>query len=89
MRAIFDNASTLVAGEDVKVAGAKVGVVSDMDVTEENKAAVTLRIDDEDFSPFKQDASCVIRLQGLIGERFVECEPGTTQRRGARHDRRG
>lgn len=78
VRAIFDNASTLVPGEDVKIAGAPVGVVSEMDVTEENQAAVTLRIDDEAFTPFKQDAKCIIRLQGLIGERFVECEPGST-----------
>jgi phospholipid/cholesterol/gamma-HCH transport system substrate-binding protein len=77
VRAIFDNASTLVAGEDVKIAGAPVGVISDMDVTRDKKAAVTLRIDDEGFVPFKRDASCVIRLQGLIGERFVECEPGS------------
>ena len=77
VRAVFDNASTLVAGEDVKIAGVPVGAVSEMDVTEDNKAAVTLRIDEEAFTPFKQDASCVIRLQGLIGERFVECEPGT------------
>jgi phospholipid/cholesterol/gamma-HCH transport system substrate-binding protein len=77
VRAIFDNASTLVLGEDVKVAGAPVGVISDMDVTPEKQAAVTLRIDDDGFTPFKKDASCTIRLQGLIGERFVECEPGT------------
>ncbi len=79
VRAIFDNASTLVTGEDVKVAGAKVGVISDMDVTDDRRAAVTLRIDDTDFQPFKEDASCIIRLQGLIGERFVECEPGSAQ----------
>jgi ABC-type transporter Mla subunit MlaD len=77
VRAIFDNASTLVVGEDVKVAGAPVGVISSMDVTPDKKAAVTLRIDDTGFTPFKKDASCTIRLQGLIGERFVECEPGT------------
>jgi virulence factor Mce-like protein len=77
VRVIFDNASTLVPDEDVKIAGAPVGVVSDMDVTEDKKAAVTLRIDDEGFVPFKRDASCTIRLQGLIGERFVECEPGS------------
>jgi ABC-type transporter Mla subunit MlaD len=77
VRAIFDNASTLVPGEDLKIAGAPVGIVSDMDVTEDNKAAVTLRVDDEGFTPFKQDATCIIRLQGLIGERFVECEPGS------------
>src|ERR687894_408060 len=59
VRAIFDNASTIVHGEDEKV-------------------AVTLRIDNEDFTPFKADASCTIRLQGLIGERFVECEHGST-----------
>ena len=77
VRAIFDNASTLVSDEDVKIAGAPVGVISDMDVTPDKRAAVTLRIDDEGFVPFKEDASCSIRLQGLIGERFVECEPGS------------
>jgi ABC-type transporter Mla subunit MlaD len=77
VRAIFDNASTIVPGEDVKVAGVPVGVVAEMDVTEDNKAAVTLQINDEKFAPFKADASCTIRLQGLIGERFVECEPGS------------
>jgi ABC-type transporter Mla subunit MlaD len=77
VRAIFDNASTLVTGEDVKIAGAPVGIVSDMDVTPAKRAAVTLRIDDEGFTPFKRDATCTIRLQGLIGERFVECEPGS------------
>jgi ABC-type transporter Mla subunit MlaD len=77
VRAIFDNASTLVEGEDVKIAGAPVGVISNMDVTADKQAAVTLRIDDQGFVPFKKDANCVIRLQGLIGERFVECEPGS------------
>jgi ABC-type transporter Mla subunit MlaD len=77
VRAIFDNASTIVPGEDVKVAGVPVGIVSDMDVTDEKQAAVTLQINDEKFTPFKDDAKCIIRLQGLIGERFVECEPGS------------
>ena len=77
VRAIFDNASTIVPGEDVKIAGVAVGAISDLDVTEDDKAAVTLRIDNEDFTPWKQDASCSIGSQGLIGEKFVECEPGT------------
>jgi virulence factor Mce-like protein len=77
VRAIFDNASTIVPGEDVKIAGVPVGAISDLDVTEDKKAAVTLRIDDTDFTPWKDDASCKIGSQGLIGEKFVECEPGT------------
>ena len=79
VRAVFDNASSIVSGEDVKVAGVPVGVVSSMDVTDDNKAAVTLQINDEKFTPFKTDATCKIRLQGLIGERFVECEPGSAE----------
>jgi ABC-type transporter Mla subunit MlaD len=77
VRSIFDNASAIVKGEDVKVAGATVGVVQDLEVTDDNKAAITLRIDDDAFVPFKRDAKCTIRPQSLIGEKFVECEPGT------------
>ena len=78
VRAEFDNASTVVPGEDVKVAGVPVGVVTDMNVTDENKAAVTLRIDNPGFTPWKEDASCTIGSQGLIGEKFVECQPGSS-----------
>jgi ABC-type transporter Mla subunit MlaD len=77
VRAIFDNASSLVKGEDVKIAGVPVGVVSGMDVTDDKKAAITLRIDKKEFTPFKDDAHCTIRPQGLIGEKFVECTPGS------------
>jgi phospholipid/cholesterol/gamma-HCH transport system substrate-binding protein len=44
-------------------------------VTPKNKAAIVLRIDDPAFRDFKQDAYCTIRLQSLIGEKFVACEP--------------
>jgi virulence factor Mce-like protein len=77
VRAIFDNASSLVEGEDVKIAGAAVGRVETLEVAPQNKAAVVLRIDNEDFTPWKADAHCVIRPQSLIGEKFVECEPGS------------
>ncbi len=78
VRAIFDNAGFIVPGEDVKVAGAKVGDIESLDVTKGKKAAVVLRIDDARFTPFKADAKCTVRPQSLIGERFVECEPGSS-----------
>lgn len=77
VRAVFDNVASAVPGEDVKVAGAKVGVIESMDVTAGKKAAVTLRIDDGRFAPFRADAKCIVRPQSLIGEKFIECEPGT------------
>jgi phospholipid/cholesterol/gamma-HCH transport system substrate-binding protein len=80
VRAVFDNASFLIPGEDVKIAGVKVGTIDRLDLTPDNKAAVVLRIDDPAFRPFRSDATCKVGLQSLIGEQFVECTP--TQARG-------
>lgn len=77
VRAIFDNAASAVEGEDVKVAGARVGQIESLEVTPDNKAAVVLRIDKPGFDRFRADARCTIRPQSLIGEKFVECDPGS------------
>ena len=75
VRAVFDNASFVIPGEDVKVAGVEVGVIDALDLTEDNKAVVVLRIDDPAFKPFRSDARCRVGLMSLIGEQFIECEP--------------
>jgi ABC-type transporter Mla subunit MlaD len=81
VRAIFDNAGFVIPGEDVKVAGVKVGKIDALDVTEDFRAVVVLDIQDEAYQDFRRDAECSIRPQSLIGERYVECEP--TQKRSA------
>jgi phospholipid/cholesterol/gamma-HCH transport system substrate-binding protein len=81
VRAIFDNAGFVIPGEDVKVAGVKVGAIDAVEVTDDFKAAVVLDITDEGYRDFRQDAECLVRPQSLIGERFVECTP--TQARAA------
>jgi ABC-type transporter Mla subunit MlaD len=75
VRAIFDNAVSVIPGEDVKIAGVKVGQISALDVTADKKAAVTLDITEPGFQDFRRDATCIIRPQSLIGEKFVECSP--------------
>jgi phospholipid/cholesterol/gamma-HCH transport system substrate-binding protein len=82
VRAVFDNASFVIAGEDVKIAGVKVGSIAGVELTHTNKAAVVLRIDDPAFRPFRADAHCDIRLQSLIGEQYVECDPTTPRAAG-------
>lgn len=81
VRATFDNASFVIPGEDVKVAGVVVGSIDSLDVDAKHRAVVVLRIDDPAFKPFREDASCRVGLQSLIGEQFVECDP--TRKRGA------
>ena len=90
MRAIFDNGSFMVKGEQVRVAGANVGEVESVDVTMpgeidsyENgkpeavpgKAVIVMKIEDPGFQDFREDATCMIRPQSLIGEKYVDCRP--------------
>jgi phospholipid/cholesterol/gamma-HCH transport system substrate-binding protein len=87
VRAIFDDAAFAVPGEDVRVAGAPVGSIQSLDVCTKapcprgsplNKAAVTITIANIDFTPFYANAHCAIRPQSLIGEKYVDCQPGSS-----------
>lgn len=75
VRAIFDNAGFAIPGMDVKIAGVKVGAIESLDVTSDKKAAIVLDVVDKDFQDWRADASCRIRPQSLIGEKFIECIP--------------
>ena len=90
VRAVFGNGSFMVAGEQVRVAGANVGTIKSVSVSlpgeptaEEGgklvdvpgKAIIELEISDPSFQDFRQDAGCEIRPQSLIGEKFVDCHP--------------
>jgi len=87
IRAYFDNAGFLVNGEEVRIAGATVGTVQDVTValpgeavTEDGgedpgKAVAVLGITDPGFQDFRTDASCLIRPQSLLGEKYVDCVP--------------
>ncbi|MDQ3742356.1 MAG: MlaD family protein, partial [Actinomycetota bacterium] len=73
VRVIFDNAFSIIEGEDVRVSGVNVGKIETLEVTKDNKAAAVLNIADKNFQDFRQDAKCTIRPQSLIGEKYVEC----------------
>lgn len=91
IRAIFDNGSYLVKGEQIRVAGANVGTIESVDVTlpgetvawgkdgepieKPGKAIIVMDITDAGFHDFREDATCFIRPQSLIGEKFVDCRP--------------
>jgi virulence factor Mce-like protein len=81
--ALFDNASFLIPGQDVRVAGANVGSVTAVKVTPDRKARISMRIDKR-FAPFHADADCFIAPQSLIGERFIQCAPGTPRAKALR-----
>jgi phospholipid/cholesterol/gamma-HCH transport system substrate-binding protein len=87
IRAYFDNAGFLVDGEEVRIAGATIGTVEEVDIARvgevvsedgsesPGKAVAVFRIDDEGYQDFRSDATCLIRPQSLLGEKYVDCEP--------------
>jgi len=90
VRAVFDNGGFMVKGEQVRVAGANVGEIESVSVSLpgevtsyeggrprkiSGKAVIVMKITDPGFQDFRSDASCLIRPQSLIGEKFVDCRP--------------
>ena len=74
--AVFSNAAGLIPGQNVEIAGAVVGSVSSIHLTPDHRALVTMDVQ-SGFVPFRSDAGCEIKPQSLIGEKFVECDPGS------------
>jgi virulence factor Mce-like protein len=81
----FGNAFGLVNGAPFKVAGVPAGSISSINLCYEDKTAhcqnkldalVTVQVTTKGFGAFRSDASCQSRPQSLIGEYFVDCQPG-------------
>ncbi len=73
----LDNAFGLVSGADFKVAGVRAGTIKSIDLDQRSlHAVVTVQLTEKGFGPFRSDAFCQSRPQSLIGEYFVECQPG-------------
>lgn len=80
IKIVFDNAFGLTSGGDLKVGGVKAGKTTGFSVTNTlpPKAIVTAKVTQPGFTSFRRDASCKIRPQSLIGEYYVDCQPGTS-----------
>ena len=82
---MFDNAFGLAKGGDFRVGGVNAGQTTDFEVVKKQgeapKAVVTVEVSKPGFGDFRSDASCEIRPQSLIGEYYVDCQPGKSEER--------
>jgi virulence factor Mce-like protein len=81
---LFDNAFGLTEGGDFKVAGVRAGKTSSFKVVKADGrplASVTAEVTEPGLADLRKDARCEIRPQSLIGEYFVDCQPGTSDER--------
>jgi ABC-type transporter Mla subunit MlaD len=84
-KVVFDNAFGLTQGGDFRVGGVTAGKTTSFDVEkrpgESPKAVVNVEITKPGFDDFRTDATCDIRPQSLIGEYYVDCQPGKSEER--------
>jgi ABC-type transporter Mla subunit MlaD len=78
----FDNAFGLTTGGDLKVGGVRAGKTSGFELKKIGNGRYVAEVEGQVTEPgvaaFRKDASCEIRPQSLIGEYFVDCQPGSS-----------
>ena len=76
LKVYFLNAGQLVKGNDVQIAGTKVGTVQELEITPNGQAAVTIQVDSSDYTPLHEGTRAVIRLTSISGiaNRIIELQ---------------
>ncbi|HKH22429.1 MAG TPA: MCE family protein, partial [Solirubrobacterales bacterium] len=65
--AAFENASQLVTGNNVTVAGVPVGSVKKISLSDDGQALVEMEISDDAYNPLPEGTHATIRSQSLSG----------------------
>ena len=73
---LFQSAGQLVVDDDVQVGGRRVGSVREIELTDDNQAAVKVVVE-EPYAPLRQGTQAVIRLTSLSGiaNRYIALTP--------------
>jgi virulence factor Mce-like protein len=76
----LDNAFGITVGGDFKVAGVRAGKVDALDLDRRTRRAiVSFTITEDGFGSLRTDTTCAVQPQSLIGEYYVDCDPGTAR----------
>jgi virulence factor Mce-like protein len=74
----LDNAFGLIGGGDLKIAGVRAGRIGELKIDPRtHRALVEIEITKTGFGSLRTDTTCESRPQSLIGEYFIDCQPGT------------
>jgi phospholipid/cholesterol/gamma-HCH transport system substrate-binding protein len=78
VKAIFANASQIVSGDQVEVAGTPIGTVSDITLTPAGQAQLTLDISSSNYRPLHEGTEATVREASLSGiaNRYIDLRLG-------------
>jgi phospholipid/cholesterol/gamma-HCH transport system substrate-binding protein len=68
-KAVFADATGVTKGDDVRVAGVKVGTVKDVAITDRTRALVTFSV--EDTAQVTEATHATIKYRNLVGQRYI------------------
>lgn len=77
VKAVFDDVAGLDDESAVRIAGVRKGHVTDIKVLPNGRALVTMVVDDD--VPLHTNAQAKVANLGLLGEKYIELDPGTPQ----------
>jgi phospholipid/cholesterol/gamma-HCH transport system substrate-binding protein len=72
--AIFSDVTALVEGDDIRIAGVRVGSVTDIEIVNRDEAEVSFEVDSS--VSLTKSAQAQIRYRNLIGQRYIALTPG-------------
>ena len=73
-KAVFSDATGVTKGDDIRVAGVKVGNVQDVDIVDRTRALVTFKVDKT--QKLTDSTNATIRYRNLVGTALHLAEPG-------------
>src|SRR3954468_5798537 len=73
-KAVFSDATGVTKGDDVRVAGVKVGNVENIEITDRTRALVTFKVDKG--QAVTNSTFATIRYRNLVGQRYIALTQG-------------
>ena len=68
-KAEFVDATGVVKGDDVRIAGVKVGTVENVEIKDRSRALVTFKVDES--TPLTEATNATIKYRNLVGQRYI------------------
>jgi len=73
-KAVFSDATGVVRGDDIRIAGVKVGSVKEVEIVDRDRAMVTFSV--ADSSVVTESSTANIRYRNLVGQRYISLTQG-------------
>ncbi len=73
-KAVFSDATGVTPGDDIRVAGVKVGSVTGSEVVNRTQASITFKVKND--APVTEGTVATIRYRNLVGQRYIALTPG-------------